>query len=414
MSNQAAYYYLKKCLFSEKVDLGYSKGYLELLSINGIKPDAININTKVILIGDFESFEILYSYDEDFKKLFKIKAEYNPYIELDDCCKKNLLLNINRICDENNLKKVNDGAIKEVAKFMARKAENRQKLLFDNLELNKILVLANQRVCEANKDEIDGEDIVNILNKEDIIEKEILKQYKEGKMLISTEGTVVGQINALSVIDLGYCSFGKPMRITCSCYKGDGKIVDAHKESNLSGNIHSKSINILKGYISNLLGGYNLIPVDFHLSFEQLYGKLEGDSASVAEVICIISALSKIPIKQTMAVTGSVNQFGQVQPIGGVNDKIEGFFKVCNLMGTSKGRGVLIPMSNTEDLILKNYIEQEIEKGDFHLYAMETIDDAIKALMCDEKTSLQDVKDAIKSELKKYSGKERKSRGEKN
>ena len=146
-------------------------------------------------------------------------------------------------------------------------------------------------------------------------------------MLIDVKDSKVGQVNGLSVIDTGYFRFGKPIKITCCCYKGEGNIVDVQQESNLSGSIHSKSINILKGYISAINGGFSKLPVDFHLSFEQIYGKIDGDSASVAEIICMLSALSKIPIKQNIAVTGSVNQFGDVQPIGGVNDKIEGFLE---------------------------------------------------------------------------------------
>ena len=224
-------------------------------------------------------------------------------------------------------------------------------------------------------------------------------------MLIDVKDTRVGQVNGLSVIDTGYFNFGKPIKITCCCYKGEGNIVDVQKDSNLSGSIHSKSINILKGYISTINGGFTKLPVDFHLSFEQIYGKIDGDSASVAEIICMLSSLSKIPIKQSIAVTGSINQFGDVQPIGGVNEKIEGFFGVCKAVDTIKGKGVLIPLSNSDDLVLNEEVEKEITKGNFHIYTMTSIEDAIEVLMGDENTSFQTVMIAINKELKKYSSK---------
>ena len=221
------------------------------------------------------------------------------------------------------------------------------------------------------------------------MEKEILNNYTEKKMLIDVKNSKIGQVNGLSVIDTGYFSFGKPIKITCCCYKGEGNIVDVQKESNLSGNIHSKSINILKGYISTINGGFNKLPVDFHLSFEQIYGKIDGDSASVAEIICMLSALSKIPIKQNIAVTGSVNQFGDVQPIGGVNDKIEGFFGVCKAIDTIVGKGVLIPLSNADDLVLNEEVEREIKNGNFHIYTMTSIEDAMEVLMGDADTDFK-------------------------
>ncbi|MCR6678492.1 Lon protease family protein, partial [Escherichia marmotae] len=153
---------------------------------------------------------------------------------------------------------------------------------------------------------------------------------KQNKILIDYSKSKVGQINALSVVSLGNKDVGKPIRLTCTCHKGSGNIVDIQKENSMSGNIHSKSISILKGLMGEIFGGYDRIPVDFYLCFEQVYGKLEGDNASVAETLCMISALTKIPIKQNIGVTGSINQFGEIQPVGGIKDKIEGFYRVCN------------------------------------------------------------------------------------
>lgn len=405
LSNPSAYYNLKKVLLTEEVDVASNKNYYEFLSLGTLQPEPIPIKEKVILIGDYETYDLLYNYDEDFRKIFTIRAECNPMQIIDNDLKASLVFEINKICSENNFKCLTKGAIRQVAKILSRKAQSRGKIYYDKYEINKLLTLSNNKVQEENKEEICEDDIIHIGYKKDIIEKEILNSYTEKKMLIDVKDSRVGQVNGLSVIDTGYFSFGKPIKITCCCYKGEGNIVDVQKDSNLSGNIHSKSINILKGYISTINGGFTKLPVDFHLSFEQIYGKVDGDSASVAEIICMLSALSKIPIKQTIAVTGSINQFGDVQPIGGVNEKIEGFFGVCKAVDTVKGKGVVIPLSNAEDLVLSEEVEMEIKNGNFHIYTMTSIEDAIEVLMGDSNTNFEKVMIAINKEIKKYSSK---------
>lgn len=405
LNNQSAYYYLKKSLMSEKVDFEYNKGYLELLSLSGLKPESIDIKAKVILIGDYETYDILYNYDEDFKKVFKLRAEYKPIVENNEKSKKTLIASITKICDDNKLRPLTEEAIKEVAKVLSRRAENKDKFYFDDFELSKVLIIADNKVINENRKYIERSDIFNSAYGHELIEKEMLEHYKNNKILIQVNGGSIGQINALSVIDTGYFSFGKPIRITCSCYKGEGNIVDVQSESNLSGKIHSKSINILKGYINKLIGGYNKLQVDFHLIFEQIYGMIDGDSASVAEVISMISALSKIEVKQNIAVTGSINQFGQVQPIGGVNEKVEGFFKTCKLVDSYDNKGVLIPYSNKDDLVLNDEVEKEISKGNFHIYTMMNVEDAIETMMCNESIKIKDVFASMDMEIKKYSKK---------
>jgi predicted ATP-dependent protease len=402
-NNTHAYYYLKKTLLSEKINLDYNRGYLELLPINSIKPEMIDIKEKVILIGDYETYDVLYNYDEDFKKIFKLRAEYEPIADINENTRKALINNIYKIIDENKLKPIDNKGIIEVAKFLSRKAESKSKLYFDDSEISRVLMLSNNKVVNENKESITEEDIREVAYSEEIIQREILDSYRDKKVLINVKGTLVGQINGLSVIDTGYFRFGKPIRITCSCYKGDGNIIDVHKESNLSGNIHNKSINILKGYINKLINSYSRLPVDFHLSFEQLYGKIDGDSASVAEIISMISALSKIPVKQNIAVTGSINQFGEVQPIGGVNEKIEGFFNICKVLDSTENKGILIPYSNKNDLVLNHEVEEEIEKGNFHIFTMSSVDDAIEVLMGIGVIKVSEVMESIAKEIKKYS-----------
>ena len=403
LSNPLAYYHLKKSLLTEEVDVACNNNHYELVSLNTLKPAPVPIKTKIILIGDYESYDLLYNYDEDFKKIFTIKAECNQVQDINDDLKNSLVFEINKICSENNFKFPTNGAIKEIAKILSKKAQSRKKIYYDKHEINKLLILANNKVKKENKEEIGCDDIINVGYTKDIMEKEILNNYVEKKMLIDVTSSRVGQVNGLSVIDTGHFSFGKPIKITCCCYKGAGNIIDVQQESNLSGSIHSKSINILKGYISSINGGFSRLPVDFHLSFEQIYGKIDGDSASVAEIICMLSALSKIPLKQSIAITGSVNQFGEVQPIGGVNDKIEGFFAACKVIDEVVGKGVLIPLSNADDLVLNEEVELEIKNGNFHIYTMTSIDDAIRVLMGNNDETFETVMVAINKELKKYS-----------
>ena len=403
LTSPLAYYNLKKSLLTESIDVACNNNHYELVSLNTLTPEPVPIKTKIILIGDYESYDLLYNYDEDFKKIFTIKAECNQVQSIDELLKSSLVFEINKICSENNFKFPTSGAVREIAKILSKKAESRNKIYYDKYEINKILILANNKVEKENKEEIGFDDIIKVGYTKDIMEKEILNHYVEKKMLIDVTSNKIGQVNGLSVINTGYFSFGKPIKITCCCYKGAGNIIDVNQESNLSGSIHCKSINILKGYMSSINGGFSRLPVDFHLSFEQIYGKIDGDSASVAEIICMLSALSKIPIKQSIAMTGSVNQFGEVQPIGGVNDKIEGFFAACKAIDTVNGKGVLIPLSNADDLVLNDEIELEIKNGNFHIYTMTSIDDAITVLMGNNDETFETVMTVINKELKKYS-----------
>lgn len=402
LSNLQSYYYLKKVLMTEKIDLDYNKGYFELLALSGLKPKPIEVKQKVILIGDYETYDLLYTHDEDFRKIFKMRTEYKTIMEIDESIKGSLVSEINRFSLQNNIKPLSHGAIKEIAKVLSRKAENKNKIFFDDYDLTNLIILANDRVLDKGKETIEADDIIHIAYERELIEEEILKTYKEKKMLISVSGSRVGQINGLSVIDTGYASFGKPLKITCTCYKGDGHIIDTQRESNLSGRIHNKAISILRGFMSSLNGGYRKLPVDFHISFEQLYGMVDGDSASVAEVVCMISSLTKLPIKQNIAVTGSINQFGEVQPIGGVNEKIEGFFRVCKELNTIEDRGVLIPISNKEDLVLCKEVEDAIIDGKFKLYTMENVDDALQVLIDYKDINLEKILKVIEKECKKY------------
>lgn len=401
-NNGYSYYHLKKALMTNKVTYDASKSYLDIISINTLKPQPIPINVKVILIGDMDTYDTLYNLDEDFSKLFPLRAEFYPIVEANE----NVANYVNKAIDnkikENNLMPITEEARNEIIKYLSRSASRKTKINIDTAEIDKIIILSNDNAKKRKSLLIDGDDIRKFAYNKERIEEEYDKLYEENKIILSVTGEKIGVINGLSVLDTGYNSFGKPIRITCIAHKGTGKIIDIHKESRLSGKIHEKSINIIRGLISSIINSYEEIPVDFYLNFEQAYGIIDGDSASVAEVICILSSLTKRPINQSIAVTGSINQLGEVQAIGGVNEKIEGFFRVCDFIDNHKNKGVLIPSSNKDELILMPEVEKAIEDGDFHIYTMDTLEDAIETLILKEGEILEEFYFTLSEEIKKY------------
>ncbi|OPJ63251.1 AAA family ATPase [Clostridium oryzae] len=401
-SSVSSYLYLKKVLLNHKLKMDFNKIYMEMHGIC-IDLEPISINTRFIVIGDYETYNILYNGDEDFKYIFNNRIQYDNCINNTEENRKKLAQNLNCITIEKKLLNLNEAALHEVFRHLSKKVEDRDKLFYDDMELKKICLDADSYARKRNSNHIEAVDIARIDKYEDLVEKHLLENYEQNYIRFNVEDKCIGSVNGLSVIDLGYMSFGRPLKITCSCYKGDGNIMDVQKESNLSGNIHNKSVNILKGLISKMLGEDVDIPFDFNVSFEQVYGKVEGDSASVAELLSIISSLSKIPIRQSIAVTGSVNQFGDIQAVGGINEKIEGFYKLCNIKGKIDGKGVLIPKSNLKNLVLDYDIEKQIIKSKFSIYIMESIEDALEVMMGSSKISSKDIIDAAIKEAKKIS-----------
>ncbi|AGX42072.1 AAA family ATPase [Clostridium saccharobutylicum] len=410
INSPSSYYYLKKALIHGQVDYSYTRSYLDVLSITGLKPQPIQIKLKVILIGDYESFEILYDKDEDFKRIFPLRIDADSDIKYNEIVRNAIIGMVKNKINKDNLLNVTDDAYEEIIKYLARVVGERNKVSVDDYYINKLLYLSNNNARIAGKKNIDKQDIRDIAYEEEKILEEVMDSYKDNKILITTSGKKVGIINALAVVGTSCYSFGKPMRVTCLALQGEGRIIDIHKECRLSGNIHEKSISILKGLVSSLISPYEKLPVDLQLSFEQTYGMIEGDSASVAEIICILSALSKKGIRQNIAVTGSINQLGEIQPIGGVNEKIEGFHKVCSIIGEVEGTGVLIPSTNVSELILKSEVEEDIKNNKFHIYTMDTLEDAIEVLILDEGESVKSFFKEIEDEILKYKGGKKKNK----
>lgn len=395
ISNNLSYYSLKKALLSKKLNIDISKGYLDLFSISGIKPEAIPLNVKVILIGDYESYDILYNADEDFRILFPLRAEFN--LESSISNGKSLKAFVVERFSKYNIKNVSEDAVIEVLRYLSRLCNDKNKIKMKIEELDKIIIYLKEEI--GIDKEITKEDVINVMYDKESIKNEIYDLYKNNKIIMDFKGEKVGAVNGLAVIDSGYYSFGKVLKIDCICAKGTGRIIDIQKESNMSGSIHEKSINILNGILKKVVSSYSRIPVDFYVSFEQVYGMLDGDSASIAEIVSIISALSNIPVKQNMAVTGSLNLFGDVQAIGGATEKIEGLYEIAKVLDNNDDISVLIPRSNVNEVVLLPEIEEAIVNKKLHIYAIDTIYDAIELLMNE---TIENVFNKIAVEIEKY------------
>ncbi len=403
---------LKRCLKSDSIILENAKSNLELYPIINLSPEAIPLQVKIILIGTNLSYSILNDNDDDFNKLFKIKAEFDHQIENEDENLEKILGFLTHYITKNSLLHITRNGIIEILRYATRLAENRDYLTASMNKLLEIIDVASVLARKQGANLIDESHILASIeefqNMHNLYKKKILEMYKKSMYMVDLKGTRVGQINGLSVIDTGDCTIGQQHKITIATYAGKKGIINIERETNMSGSMHSKGILILSGFVGELLG--QTIPLSFNASivFEQLYSEIEGDSASGAELIALLSSLSDLPIKQSLAITGSINQKGEIQPIGGVNDKIEGFFDICNLFGLDGTHGVIIPYSNVNDLILDRKILDAIDNNLFNIYAVKTIEDCINILYDfdfneNASTSILDIiKQRIIAKLQKY------------
>ncbi len=350
-----------------------------------LKPQPIPLNVKVILVGSYLYYRAL-SGDEDFKKLFKVNVDFD--VEMDRTPENihHYISFIGSMCEKENLKHLNCSAMSKIVEFGSRLADNQNKLSTRFNVVSEILYEASALADSEkyNSEFVDASHVeVAINNKKyrsNMIEEKMQKQIIEKKVLIDTEGAVTGQVNGLSVMDVSGYSFGMPSRITARTYSGREGIINIERETEMSGNIHSKGVLTLNGYLGGKFAQEKQLGLTAQVTFEQLYGGVEGDSASSTELYAILSSLSGVPIKQSLAVTGSVNQMGEIQPIGGVNEKIEGFFDICSLKGLTGDQGVIIPESNVDNLMLKDEVIEAVENDKFHIYAVKRIEEGIELL----------------------------------
>jgi ATP-dependent Lon protease len=353
-------------------------------STSALKPEPIDCNTKVIMIGDTQIYYILYSMDEDFRKIFKIKADFDSVTNKDTEKIRQYASLIRKICDEEKLKPFDRTGIAAVVEYGVRMA-GRQKKLSTRFDL--IADLAREANYWAMKD---GNEVVTEKHVDRAIEKKIYRvnlveekiqeMIDDGTIMIDSDGMVVGQVNGLSVYSFGDHAFGKPSRITSKTSMGKAGIINIEREVEMSGPIHNKGVYILAGYLRDRYAQDKPITMSASICFEQSYSGVEGDSASSTELYALLSSLSGLPLRQDIAVTGSVNQKGEIQPIGGVNEKIEGFFDVCKAKGLTGRQGVIIPHLNVGDLMLRKDVIEAVKEGKFHIYPVKMINQGVEIL----------------------------------
>jgi ATP-dependent Lon protease len=357
---------------------------LYLISTSRLKPEPINIDVKVVLIGDSYIYNLLYYLDADFKKIFKIKSEFDSETKKDNKTIMEYAQFISKICDDENLSHYNKEGMAAVIEYGTRMAGRQKKI---STRFHILADVVREACYWAGKDkskQVKREHVEKAIEERfervSLIEDKIQEMIEEGTIMIDTKGNEIGQVNGLSVYAMGEFSFGKPTRITASTAVGRAGVINIEREADMSGRTHNKGVLILGGYLRGKYAQNKPFSLSASLAFEQSYGGVDGDSASSTEVYAILSSLSKLPLRQDIAVTGSLNQKGDIQPIGGVNEKIEGFYEVCKAKGLTGNQGVIIPHQNVQNLMLREDVIETVRKGEFHIYPIKTIDEGIAIL----------------------------------
>ncbi len=375
---------LKKSLNNEELIIENIGEQLRIDPVVTLKPEPIPLKVEVILMGSLQLYYLLYYYDEDFKKLFKIRADFDTEMVRNTEHIKKYASFIRARVDEENLNHFDKNAVAVIVDYGSRLAENQEKLSTKFSEIADIISEANYWASREGSKIIKKQHVEKAMEEKiyrsNLIEMKIQEFIENGTILLDTTGAKVGQVNGISILTFGDYSFGKPTRITASVSLGSRGIVNIEREVEMSGRLHSKGVMIVSGYLRELFAKEKPLSLTATLVFEQLYEEIEGDSASSAELYALLSAISGIPLKQNLAVTGSVNQKGEIQPIGGVTKKIEGFFDACKVKGLTGDQGVIIPHQNIKNLVLKEEVVNLIKKSQFHIYSIKNINEGIELL----------------------------------
>ena len=384
IKNLFSYDGLKRALSSEEAVVEEAGERLGFITTKGLRPAPIPLNVKVIIIGNPMIYQTLFSVDPEFKELFKVKAEFDINMNFNDDNVKNYVSFICSLSNKENLLHLDSTALSKVIEYGSRLADDQEKLSTRFADIADIIREANFYAKQDNNTLIKDTHIIKAIEEKNyrsnLIQERVNEMVTRGFYLIDTTGEAVGQINGLAVLSLGDFAFGRPSRVTATVNIGRGGIIDIERESKMGGNIHSKGVMILGGYLAENFAQDRPLNLTARLVFEQNYEGVDGDSASSTELYAILSALSGVPIKQYYAVTGSVNQKGDVQAIGGVNYKIEGFYEVCKSKGLTGKQGVLIPKSNVQNLMLKEEVVEAVQNGKFHIYSVENVKEGIEIL----------------------------------
>ena len=348
------------------------------------KPEAIDINVKVILIGDRSLYELLYEYEEDFRKIFKVRVEFDEEMAMSDGVIAEYAGRLRALSEKENLYPFDRGAFAAMLEYGVRQAGRRNKVTARFIEIADLAREAHYNAAAAGESVVRAAHVRGALSskmeRHNLIETRIREMIQEGTLLVDVEGTRVGQVNGLSVLEIGGYSFGKPVRITATAALGKTGLINIEREANLSGRFHDKGMHIIAGFLRSLFAQEKPLSLAASICFEQSYSGVDGDSASSTEIYALASALSGLPLRQDIAVTGSINQQGDIQAIGGVNEKIEGFFDVCRIKGLTGTQGVMMPESNVEDLMLREDVLEAVTAGKFHVWPVGKVEQGIELL----------------------------------
>ncbi|MEW6002138.1 MAG: ATP-binding protein [Nitrospirota bacterium] len=382
--NPGVWEVLKRVIRTKEVRVEDPLEQLSFFTPLGMRPQPMPVELKIVVMGDDYLYQQLSAYDEDFWEMFKVKADFDFQVEQTEENIKAYACFIRSCCDDERLLPFDRSGVAKVIEFAARAVSDQEKLSTRFGQLKDLLIEADYWAKVSQSQMIKGEHVEKAVREKihrlDLVAERIRQLISEGTLMVDVKGSVGGQVNGLSVYDLGTFSFGRPSRITAKTFLGKRGVINIERESQLSGRIHDKGVLILSGYLGWKYAQDKPLSLSASICFEQSYTGVEGDSASSTELYAILSSLSGLPIKQGIAVTGSVNQKGEVQPIGGVNQKIEGFFDVCKAKGLTGDQGVLIPHQNVRNLMLREDVVKAVQEGRFHIYEVKTIDEGIEIL----------------------------------
>ena len=384
LRNPFSYDGLKRDLKDQKMSIEEPEERYGFLSVKTLKPQPIPLTAKVILIGDPYLYQMMFTMDPDFQELFKIKAEFDNTMPRTDEKIQQYGAFVCMLCEKEGLKHLDGSGLAKLVEYSSRIVEDQYKLSTQFSYIADIIRESNYYATQDNSEFITGGHVKKAIEEKiyrsKLIQEKIQEMIQRGFFLIDTVDQKVGQVNGLSVMGLGDFAFGTPSRVTASIGLGREGVIDIEREAKMGGPIHTKGVLILSGFINDKYARDKPLSLSARLVFEQNYEGVEGDSASSTELYSILSSLSGLPIKQNLAVTGSVNQKGEVQAIGGVNEKIEGFFEVCKAKGLTGAQGVMIPESNVQNLMLKEEVVDAVKDGKFNIYSVKTIDEGIEVL----------------------------------
>lgn len=384
LSDPFAWDTLKKALKYRQATVENIGEQYRLVPTVTLRPEPIPLNLKVVLIGSPQLYGLLYSLDEDFQKLFKVKVDFDTEMPRNPDNLRQYASFVNAVCQRENLRHFSRAGLARIIEYGSRLAGHQEKLSTRFNEVIEIVYEAAARAQAADSRYVEAVHVDEALRakvyRSNGLEEKLQEMFAQEKILIDTSGCKVGQVNGLYVTGSGGYTFGRPARITARTYMGRGGVVNIERETKMSGSIHSKGVLTLAGYLGGKFAQGKPLGLTAQITFEQLYNGIEGDSASSAELYAILSSLAALPVDQGLAVTGSVNQFGEIQPIGGATEKIEGFFDVCAAKGLTGSQGVVIPAQNIDNLMLKEEVLEAVKKDLFHVYAVRNIEEGLELL----------------------------------